>query len=111
MKMRTRLIRGTAALGGILALAAGAAYAGTLHAGKVTKVAIATPAKTSDYGWNQQGVNSAKAAAAASGATLQVITNIGYDKTPVVLRQLAKSGANFIIAHASGYDTDRKSVV
>ncbi len=32
-------------------------------------------------------------------------TNIGYDKTDVVLRQLAKSGANFIIPHASGYNT------
>jgi basic membrane protein A and related proteins len=105
MQMRTRLIRGTAALAGILVLATGAAYAATSHAGKVTNVAIATPAKTSDYGWNQQGVNSAKAAAAASGAKLQVITNIGYDKTDVVLRQLAKGGANFIIAHASGYDT------
>ncbi len=105
MQMRTRLIRGTAALAGIFVLAAGAAYAATTHAGKVTNVAIATPAKTSDYGWNQQGVNSAKAAAAASGAKLQVITNIGYDKTDVVLRQLAKGGANFIIAHASGYDT------
>jgi simple sugar transport system substrate-binding protein len=105
MQMRTRLIRGTTALVGILALAAGAAYAGTASQTKVTKVAIATPAKTSDYGWNQQGVNSAKTAAAASGATLQVITNIGYDKTDVVLRQLATGGANFIIAHASGYDT------
>jgi basic membrane protein A and related proteins len=105
MKMRTRLIRGTAALGGILALAAGAAYAGTSHAGKVTNVAIATPAKTSDYGWNQQGVNSAQAAASALGAKLKVITNIGYNNTDVILRQLAKGGANFIIAHASGYDT------
>ena len=39
------------------------------------------------------------------GAKFKAVTNIGYDKTDVVLRQLAKSGANFIIAHASGYDT------
>ena len=33
------------------------------------------------------------------------MTNIGYDKTDVVLRQLAQGGAKFIVAHASGYDT------
>jgi basic membrane protein A len=87
-------------------LAAGAAFAGTaLRTAKVKTVAIATPAQTNDYGWNQQGVNSAAKAAAAFGAKLTKVTNIGYDKTDVVLRQLAKSGANFIIAHASGYDT------
>jgi len=91
----------------ILALAAGgAAYAGTaLKAARVKTVAIATPAQTNDYGWNSQGVSNAKAAAAAFGAKVTSVTNIGYDKTDVVLRQLAKSGANFIIAHASGYDT------
>ena len=91
----------------MLALAAGgAAYAGTaLQAAKVKTVAIATPAQTNDYGWNSQGVANAKAAAAAFGAKVTSVTNIGYDKTDVVLRQLAKSGANFIIAHASGYDT------
>jgi simple sugar transport system substrate-binding protein len=91
----------------ILSLAAGgAAYAGTaLQAAKVKTVAIATPAQTNDYGWNSQGVSNAKAAAAAFGAKVTSVTNIGYDKTDVVLRQLAKSGANFIIAHASGYDT------
>jgi basic membrane protein A len=87
-------------------VAAGAALAsGALQAGKVTKVGFASPAKASDYGWNQQGYNGAKAAAAANGAKLDAITNIGYDKTDVILRQLIKGGANFIVAHASGYDT------
>ncbi len=71
----------------------------------MTKVAIATPAKASDYGWNQQGLNGAKAAAATNGAKLHEVTNIGYNKTENVLRQLAQGGADFIIAHASGYDT------
>ena len=87
-------------------LAAGAAYAGTAsRTATVKTVAIATPAQTNDYGWNQQGVNSAQKAASTFGAKLTKVTNIGYDKTQVVLTQLAKSGANFIIAHASGYDT------
>src|SRR5689334_9286232 len=91
----------------VLALVgAGTALAtGALHSAKVTKVAFASPAKQSDYGWNQQGYNAAKAAATASGASFQAVTNIGYDKTDVVLRQLAQGGAKFIIAHASGYDT------
>lgn len=102
-RTRARILAATA----ILALAAGgAAYAGTaLQTGKVKVVAIATPDVSNDYGWDQQGLSSAASAAAAYGAKLTKVTNIGYDKTEVVLRQLAKSGANFIIAHASGYDT------
>jgi basic membrane protein A len=106
MHMRRTRARVVAAAAILALVAGGAAYAGTaLQAGKVKVVAIATPAQTNDYGWNQQGVLSAKKAAAAFGAKVNTVTNIGYDKTDVVLRQLAKSGANFIIAHASGYDT------
>jgi simple sugar transport system substrate-binding protein len=102
-RTRARIVAAAAILGLVVA---GAAYASNaLQTAKVTTVAIATPAQTNDYGWNQQGVNSAKAAASAFGAKVNAVTNIGYDKTDVVLRQLAKSGANFIIAHASGYDT------
>jgi simple sugar transport system substrate-binding protein len=87
-------------------VAAGSAFAAAaLHSGDVTKVAFASPAKQSDYGWNQQGYLGAKAAAASAGAKFQAVTNIGYDKTDVVLRQLAQGGASFIVAHASGYDT------
>jgi basic membrane protein A len=106
MHMRLPGARVVAVAAAVGLLGAGAAYAaGALHTGKVTKVAIATPAKASDYGWNQQGVNGARAAAASVGAKFQAVTNIGYDKTDVVLRQLAQGGASFIVAHASGYDT------
>lgn len=74
-------------------------------AGKVKEIAIATPARETDYGWNQQGIAGARAAAKAVGAQLRVVSNIGYDKTQPVLRQLATSGADFIIAMASGFDT------
>ncbi len=87
-------------------VAAGAAFAATAaKKGSVRQVAIATPAKPSDYGWNQQGYNAAKTAAGGVGAKFVAQTNIGYDKTESVLRQLAQGGADFIIAHASGYDT------
>jgi simple sugar transport system substrate-binding protein len=104
-KKRLRGIR-VAVILAALGVLAGAAYAGTArHSAKVTNVQIATPAKITDFGWNQVGVSDAKAAAAATGASFKATTNIGYDKTDVVLRQLAKSGANFIVPHASGYNT------
>jgi simple sugar transport system substrate-binding protein len=76
----------------------------------VTKIAIALPAKVSDYGWNQQGANAAIAVANLSGAHLTVLPDIGYDNTQSQLSQLARQHAQFIIAHASGYDTAAKQV-
>ena len=72
---------------------------------KVKTIAIATPAKTNDYGWNAQGVAGAKSAASSVGASVNVTSDIGYDKTPTVLRQIALNKPQLIIAHASGYDT------
>ena len=72
---------------------------------KVKTIAIATPAKTNDYGWNAQGVAGAKAAASGVGASVKVTSDIGYDKTQTVLRQIALTKPQLIIAHASGYDT------
>jgi basic membrane protein A len=106
MHMRLRGVRVASVLAAGGLIAAGTAYsAGALHGGTVTKVGFASPAKASDYGWNQQGFNGAKAAAAATGSQFKAITNIGYDKTDVILRQLINGGAKFIVAHASGYDT------
>jgi simple sugar transport system substrate-binding protein len=106
MQIRVRGARAVAVVATVALLGTGTAYAGgAFRSGKVTKIGFASPAKASDYGWNEQGYNGAKAAAAATGAKLQAITNIGYDKTDVILRQLVQGGANFIVAHASGYDT------
>jgi len=78
MHVRLSRAKGLIALLAVGLLATGAAIAGTArHAARVKVVAIATPDISNDYGWDQQ----------------------------VVLTQLAKSGANFIIAHASGFDT------
>ena len=106
MQIRLRRARYVAAVAAVVALGTGTAYGAATHAkGKVTKVGFASPAKASDYGWNAQGYAGAKAAAKAMGASLDAITNIGYDKTDVVLRQLVQQGAQFIVAHASGFDT------
>ncbi|HXH98614.1 MAG TPA: BMP family ABC transporter substrate-binding protein [Gaiellaceae bacterium] len=105
MQIRVPGARVVAVVAALALLGAGAAYATGASKSKVTKVGFASPAKASDYGWNQQGYKGAKAAARATGASFDAITNIGYDKTDVILRQLIQQGANFIVAHASGYDT------
>src|SRR5579871_5009955 len=105
--MELRFRRTVAGLGG-LALAAGiAAYAASGSspanaASSFTTIAIATPAKTNDYGWNQQGYNAAIAAAKADGLKVKLVQNIGYNNTTAVLRELAQTpGVGFIDAHAS----------
>jgi basic membrane protein A len=106
MQIRVPGARLVAVVAAVALVGAGTAFgAGAFSKGKVTKIGFASPAKASDYGWNQQGYNAAKAAAKASGASLDAITNIGYDKTDVIIRQLIQQGSNFIVAHASGYDT------
>jgi simple sugar transport system substrate-binding protein len=106
MRIRVRGAQIAAVVAVVALLGAGTAYAaGAFRTGTVTKVGFASPAKASDYGWNQQGYIAAKAAAKSAGATFESITNIGYDKTDVVLRQLVNNGAKFVFAHASGYDT------
>jgi basic membrane protein A and related proteins len=73
-------------------------------------IAIATPAKTNDYGWNAQGYTGAQQAASADGMKVKLIQNIGYDKTDAVLRQLALAKPTLLIAHASGYDTSAQRI-
>jgi simple sugar transport system substrate-binding protein len=68
-------------------------------------MAVIAPEKGNDFGWNQQGVDGAKAAAASVGATIEVADGSGYDDPSPILRQLADGGAQFIVAQASGYNT------
>jgi simple sugar transport system substrate-binding protein len=102
-----------------LALVAGLgvyAYGGSASAAggtKVTSVAIATPAKDNDYGWNAQGVAGLQAAAKSYGipaSKIKVVQNIGYNNTTAVLRQLAQGHYGLIVAHASGYDTQAQQI-
>jgi basic membrane protein A len=72
---------------------------------KVTKMAIITPEKANDYGWNQQGVESAKKAADSVGAELIVQDGAGYGDISPIMTQLATQNPDFIIPWASGYDT------
>ncbi|HVJ40729.1 MAG TPA: BMP family protein [Dongiaceae bacterium] len=71
----------------------------------VKKIAILTPEDPTDYGWNQQGVDAAKAVGAKYGIEVMPATGLGYGDVRPTLRELAGDGANLLIAHASGYNT------
>jgi simple sugar transport system substrate-binding protein len=71
----------------------------------ITKMGVVAPEKANDYGWNQQGVEGAQAAADSIGAELLVADGAGYEDVTPILQQLADDGAQFIIAQASGYNT------
>ena len=88
-----------------IGVAAVASTGATARSTDVSKIAIATPAKANDYGWNQQGVAAARVAGKVNGATVTVNDGVGYDNTQAVLLRLARSGNQFVIAQASGYNT------
>lgn len=74
-------------------------------AAEVDTIAILTPEQGSDFGWNQQGVEAAKAAAEATGVEVIVAEGLGYGDVRAPMRELAAEGADLMIAHASGYNT------
>ncbi len=75
------------------------------HADDVDTIAILTPEVGTDFGWNQQGVESAKAAGEATGVKVIVAEGLGYGDVRAPMRELASEGVDLIIAHASGYNT------
>ena len=64
-----------------------------------------TPEDPTDYGWNQQGFDAAKAVAQKYGLEFMPATGLGYGDVHPQARELADDGASLIIAHASGYNT------
>jgi simple sugar transport system substrate-binding protein len=91
---------------GIL-LAAGWALAlsANASAAELKALAIMMPEEPTDYGWNQQGFNAAKAVAAKYGLKFMPATGLGYGDVHAELRELADDGASLIIAHGAGYNT------
>lgn len=83
----------------------GLLLAGSAYAAEVKSIAILTPEEGTDYGWNQQGVDAAKAAGEATGVKVVVAQGLGYGDVRPTMRELASDGANLLIAHASGYNT------
>jgi basic membrane protein A len=78
---------------------------GNALAAEVKSIAILAPEEGTDYGWNQQGIDAAKAAAKAAGVEIVVAQGLGYGDVRPTLRELASDGASLLIAHASGYNT------
>ena len=93
----------------IAGLAAGAVMAlGVVQAGvadDVTSIAVLVPEQGTDFGWNQQGVDAARAVAEMHGLEFMPAEGLGYGDVRPTLRELAEDGASLMIAHASGYNT------
>lgn len=87
-----------------LALALGLGF-GAANAEEVTAIAVLVPEQGTDYGWNQQGVDAARAVAEAYGLEFMPAEGLGYGDVRPTLRELAEDGASLMIAHASGYNT------
>ncbi len=81
------------------------AIAGAASAADVKAIAVMTPEEPTDYGWNQQGHDAAKAVAEKFGLQFIPATGLGYGDIHPQLREVADDGASLIIAHASGYNT------
>ncbi|PZQ82827.1 MAG: BMP family ABC transporter substrate-binding protein [Ancylobacter novellus] len=79
-------------------------------AAELKSIAILTPEAGTDYGWNQQGIDAAKAAGAAAGVKVIVADNLGYGDVRPTLREMAQDGAGLLIAHASGYNTSAPEI-
>lgn len=72
---------------------------------EIDTIAVLTPEAGTDFGWNQQGVDAARAAAEALGLEIIVADGLGYGDVRAPMRELAADGADLLIAHASGYNT------
>jgi simple sugar transport system substrate-binding protein len=88
----------------LLALSLGGIAAGA-EAADVKSIAVLTPEDPTDFGWNQQGHDAAKAVAEKYGLEFIPATGLGYGDVHPQLREVADDGASLIIAHASGYNT------
>ena len=75
----------------------------------VTQFALVAPENESDYGYNQAGIDGANEAAKELGIEVTVVPDAGYDNIETVLTQVADGGAQFIVAHASGYNVGAAS--
>jgi basic membrane protein A and related proteins len=72
---------------------------------QITNVALITPSSQTNLGWDQQGVDGLNAVGTKLGITVQIAENAGYDDPTPILKDLADEGAQLIICHASGYQT------
>ncbi len=89
----------------LCAAALAAAFAIPAQAQEVTSIAVLVPEQGTDFGWNQQGVDAARAVAEKMGLEFIPAEGLGYGDVRPTLRELAADGVGLMIAHASGYNT------
>ena len=92
------------ALSALAAIGLAAVITGA-QAQEIDTIAVLVPEQGTDYGWNQQGVDAARAVGEAMGLEVIAAEGLGYGDVRPTLRELAAEGADLMIAHASGYNT------
>lgn len=97
------------ASGALMALAI-LGTASMASAAEVKKLAILVPEQGTDFGWNQQGVDAARAVAEKYGLEFLPAEGLGYGDVRPTLRELAEEGASLMIGHASGYNTSAPEI-
>jgi len=102
MTHQMKLMARTALLGAVAWMLGAGSNASAVE---LKALAIMMPEEPTDYGWNQQGFNAAKAVAAKYGLKFLPATGLGYGDVHSELRELADDGASLIIAHGAGYNT------
>lgn len=103
--MSKRKVSRTLVASGALALAVMLGTAQLAGAAEVKAIAVLVPEQGTDFGWNQQGVDAARAVADQYGLEFMPAEGLGYGDVRPTLRELAEDGASLMIAHASGYNT------
>ena len=71
----------------------------------VAEIGYISPEDATDFGWNEQGLVGAQAAADSVGGTVIEAAGSGYGDIGPVLNDMVDDGADFVIAQASGYNT------
>jgi basic membrane protein A len=71
----------------------------------VQEIGYVSPEAATDFGWNEQGLVGAQAAADSVGGSVIQADQAGYGDVVPILNQMAADGADFVIAQASGYNT------
>ena len=92
------------ALSALVAIGLAAVVTGA-QAQEIDTIAVLVPEQGTDYGWNQQGVDAARAVGEAMGLEVIAAEGLGYGDVRPTLRELAAEGADLMIAHASGYNS------
>lgn len=96
---------GIGAMASAVVMAISVMATSALSAGEIKKIAILVPEEGTDFGWNQQGVDAARAVAKKYGLEFVLAEGLGYGDIRPTLRELAEEGVDLMIAHASGYNT------